>query len=249
MSDKKALIFLISDSRGVPVLVHPFGETVDLRTEDNIEGRYGADPEVDAMVLVRNLLYARIDREVQEWSSEKHFFPRFIASLVVFFIVFFVMAWMIRDVIPLVDELLAATGASVATYFIIGRRKLVSKPVLEQKIILKKRVDTIRFNQSNVITVLEKIFRTINDSDGPISATDISEDYREIRELLADPVCKQEVEQLSEALSLPAARKRRLKMRIANNPLAEARGTEENLYVLTLSLLMGVNLPDSFQTV
>ena len=246
MSDKPVLIFLIATSRGLPILIHPFGESLQLRVEETIEGRYGSNPELEAMVLVRNLLYAHVDREIQEWISEKQFFPRFIASLAVFFVVFFFMAWTIRDVIPIVDELLVATVTALATYAFIGRRWQVSKPALEQKIILKKRVDTIPFTQSNFIIDLEKVFRALN--DGSLGTADISEDYGRLLEEVTKEGCRQELEYLNEIIALSPHKKRRINKRISKNIFPELDRPEEQLYLLTQALRTGLSLPDSVRS-
>ena len=221
---------------------------MQLRKEESIEGRFGSNPEVEAMSLVRNLLYAQVDKEIQEWASEKQFFPRFIASMAVFFVMFFFMAWAIRDAIPLVDELLVATVGGVTSYLIIGRKGQVSKPALEQKIILKKRVDTIHFTQSSFIIDLEKLFRAINDADGSLNATKIHEDYNGLLEKVSENEYRQELELLEKGLPLSTRKKQRFKKLISKGTFPESGKAEEQLYLLTQALLQGTHLPDSVQT-
>lgn len=246
MTGKPALLFLFSTSQGIPVLIHPFGEEKQIRSEGSIKGYYGSNPEVEAMAIVRNLLYARIDREIQEWVSEKQFLPRFAASLVVFFLFFFFMAWVIRDVIPLIDELLVSTFAAVTTYLVIGRRGQVSKPALEQKIGLKKRVDAIQFTQSKFIVDFEKVFRLINDAGG--APADISAGYAELLEQLSDDDCLKELEQLNNTFAILPGRKRRIRKIISRGSFPKQKKPEEQLYALTQALLMKIYRPDSVQT-
>lgn len=164
MNNKQRLIFLLADGRNLPFIIHPFSEgnrIGSIPDDAVIQGRYGSDPEVEAMSLVRNTLYSEVDREVREWMAEHRFFPRFLLSLGVFFIVFFMLSFAIRDVIPLVDELLVATAAAVTTYLVMDRKGQLSKPALERKILLKKKVDRINFSQSSHLVKLEKIFQQI----------------------------------------------------------------------------------------
>ncbi len=236
--NKTVHIFFLSTSEGIPILIHPFDEKAKIRFTENIAGRYGSNPEIEAVTLVRNTLYTCINREIQEWASEKQFFPRFIASLLVFFVFFFFMSFVIRDFIPLIDELLGSTIAAVTTYLVIGRRGQVSKPALEQKIILKKRVDAIQFTQSGFLVNFEKTFRSMYD------AQPSAEHYGVLLEHVSDAACRLELEQLANSFSLSPNRMQRIKKAMIKGTLPKLKKPEEKVYMLTQALLLGLNIPD-----
>ncbi len=252
MNDKTMYIYHISDSRNLPVIIHPFDERQQLSSLDEkqqIEGRYGIDPEVEAMAMVRNLLYTQIDREVREWMAERRFFPRFLLAVGVFFVSFFFTAFVIRDPIPLLDELLVASAAAVASYFIVERKGQVSKPALEKKILLKKRVDKISFSPSDAVSSLEQLFMNIDASlrGTEQSSTRQSADELQdkLKELIKNDEFRTELSQLSACIDVPARRKKRIIQSLQSGALDLGKmSREELLYAVTESQLRGIRLGD-----
>ncbi|WP_053335649.1 hypothetical protein [Salinispira pacifica] len=268
-NSSRRLIFLLADGRNLPFIIHPFSEGSRIGSipdDAAIEGRYGSDPEVEAMALVRNTLYGEVDREVREWMAEHRFIPRFLLSLGVFFVVFFMLSFAIRDMIPLVDELLVASAAAVTTYLVMDRKGQLSKPALERKILLKKKVDRINFSQSVHLVKLERIFQQI--SGAGESGAAIPEDlFGQLRRDLAADEAEQgavdELRILQQQLGdmLKPRKKKRIDKAIERSVRNRADGhsnsavspaiyssRDEQLYALIRLLRSDLPLSDSVQS-
>ena len=88
MQNKKRIIIdHIFGKDGSSLFLHPFSEedkTTDLLEHADIEGKYGQEPRVESLVLLRNELYRVIESQVKRWISEQRFIPRFLISAGVF---------------------------------------------------------------------------------------------------------------------------------------------------------------------
>ena len=92
----QAYIFHLLMKDGEPLLLDPFRGVERLETtlsERTVEGRFGAEPRVEALTMYRNELYRTVDAAVRRWLSENRFIPRFLASAGVFVLAMFVMAY------------------------------------------------------------------------------------------------------------------------------------------------------------
>jgi hypothetical protein len=252
MNKQKTIIYHIIDSRNLPIIVQPFGEQRTLSglpDAERIEGRYGSDPEVEAMAMIRNLLYNQIDREVKEWLAEKRFLPRFALAVAVFFLSFFFTAFVIRDVIPLLDEMLLSTAAAVTAYIIVERKGQISKPALEKKILLKKRVDRINFTASDMLLIFERLFRLLDSAwtsgsgnleGGGDTASGVRELADNLAVILKDPESRGELEGLAAGMDIPGRKKRRIRKNLSEGRVGLGRNSrEERLFALTEAILRG----------
>ena len=106
--------------------------------------------------MFRNNMYRRIEEDVRDWISEKRFMPRFLSGAAVFLVTYLILSLVVRDPIPMVDELLLAAVTSVATYFFIGRRDLRSEEASKRRIALRNKVDGVVFTGSDFVAELER---------------------------------------------------------------------------------------------
>jgi hypothetical protein len=118
MSESQSItIFHLRRSDGRSQILHPFGKDVSLTGNCiPVTGVFGADPAMDAVNQFRELLYRQIDMEIRSWLTEMRFIPRFVATSVVFLLVYFILSLAIRDPIPMVVQLGGATAVSVALF-------------------------------------------------------------------------------------------------------------------------------------
>lgn len=167
-TDSQVVIYHISRSDGTPLFLHPITRTDDVLKrlpKAELVGRYGREPRVESLTLLRNELYRLIETAVKEWIGEARFIPRFVLAAVVFLVSYLFMSLVIRDPLPLVDELLIAGGAAVATYIVIGRRNLQSDPALRRRIQLRERVDGVYFSESEFVMQVEKLLNELEQMD------------------------------------------------------------------------------------
>jgi hypothetical protein len=101
-------------------------------------------------------MYRRIEEDVRDWMAEKRFLPRFLSGAGAFLGTYLLFSLVIRDPIPMADELLLATGASLITYFLLGRRDLRSEEASQRRIALRNKVDSAVFTQSPFVREVEE---------------------------------------------------------------------------------------------
>jgi len=130
------------------------GETLPV-----FKGLYGKEPRVESLTLFRNELYRIIEQSVNGWMAEKRFIPRFLFSALVFLVTYFFCAVVIRDPIPMIDEILIGLGASIVAYFIMGRSFKNSNTAGKKRIQMREMVDQIVFEQSDFLPKVEAVLQ------------------------------------------------------------------------------------------
>ncbi len=173
-------IFHLQRLGGVPLFLHPFDDPDTLLKLDAntvIAGRYGREPRPESVTLLRNELYRLIELAVKNWISEKRFIPRFLISSLLFLVVYFFLSLVIRDPIPMIDELGGSLAASFFVYYLLSRRDSGSKAATAKRIALRERVDEIYFEHDSLVEEAEELLLRLE-----------AEDTRQLAESLADAV-------------------------------------------------------------
>jgi len=143
---------------GTAVFLHPFRKTdklFGLLEKADIRGHYGTEPRVESLTLFRNELYRLVETEVKRWVSDARFIPRFLLSAGAFLISYLFLAFVVRDPVPILDEVAVGMGVAVVVYILLGRRDLKSEAALKRRIALRSKVDAIVFTESEFVRRLE----------------------------------------------------------------------------------------------
>ena len=159
MSEKKLTIFHINRKNGTSIFLYPFNKKqnlINLLDTNEIVGLYGKEPRIESLTLLRNDLYRLIEQAVKDWSAEKKFLPRFLLSTAVFLLVYFILSVVIKDPIPMVDEIVGGFIAAVLVYVFLVRRDSGSRTSTEMKVRLRTRVDEIVFNEDDFTKDVEQ---------------------------------------------------------------------------------------------
>ncbi|TVQ26719.1 MAG: hypothetical protein EA382_04985 [Spirochaetaceae bacterium] len=153
-------VFHVYRKDGVSLFLHPFRkiERVHaLLTKHPVVGHYGREPRVESLTLFRNELYRIVEQEVKVWVADARFIPRFLLSSAVFLVAFLFLSIVVRDPIPVIDELVISLAASIAVYILLGRKYMRSDEALKRRIDLRTRVDQIVFTESPFIKSIEEL--------------------------------------------------------------------------------------------
>ncbi len=81
--------------------------------------------------------YAQIDTAVNRWISDKRYIPRLLVAAVVFLGVYFIGSLVVRDPIPIIDELLIASAISVVAWIFMARRERTAGLAMKRRMELK----------------------------------------------------------------------------------------------------------------
>ncbi len=161
-------LYHVTRRDGTPLFVHPFivpGSTLNIDSATELYGRYGSEPRVESLTLLRNELYRRIDADVRTWIGEQRFIPRFLISAAAFLLSFLFMSLVIRDPVPVVDELLISGAIATVVFLVVGKRFVQSEPAGKRRIMLRSKVDGIVFTESPFVRELETILHRMEGYD------------------------------------------------------------------------------------
>lgn len=160
MSARQPLhIFHLYRQDGTSLFLHPFldrQQVMERLDKEELQGLYGKEPRVESLTMFRNELYRIIEDEVRTWVSEARFIPRFLISAGIFVVAYFFLSFVVRDPLPLVDELAVSLGGSILAYILLGRRYMRSEGALKKRIALRSKVDNIHFVESDFVREIEE---------------------------------------------------------------------------------------------
>lgn len=153
-------IFHLYRKDGTTLFLHPFStieKFLNIIKSKKVLGKYGREPRVESLTLFRNDLYRLIESAVRSWVSEIRFIPKFLISTVLFLLTYVFCAVVIRDPIPILDEIAISFGVGVLTYFLLGRRDKNSNIALKKRVELRTKVDQIIFEEDVFVKKVEDI--------------------------------------------------------------------------------------------
>ncbi|UCF99088.1 MAG: hypothetical protein JSV89_06005 [Spirochaetaceae bacterium] len=152
-------LFHIFRKDGSFLFLDPFGSPdkfVGALERSEVEGRYGMEPRVEALTMFRNELYRNIEAGVKNWLSDARFVPKFLISALVFVVFYFFMSFVVRDPLPVIDEIAIGLVAAVVVFFVQGRRDMNSKAATKKRLDLRVIVDRITFKESAFVRQVEE---------------------------------------------------------------------------------------------
>ena len=155
----KITIFHLYRKDGTALFLHPFDsleKLIQVLKKSKIVGKYGTEPRVESLTLFRNDLYRLIEDAVRSWVAEKRFIPRFIVAAGLFLCTYLFLAFVIRDPIPMVDEIIIGIVVAFVGYFLISRRDQRSNLALKKRVELRTSVDRIVFSEDRFVRRVEE---------------------------------------------------------------------------------------------
>jgi hypothetical protein len=151
-------IFHLYRKDGTAVFLHPFRKTDKLYAlleRSEIIGHYGNEPRVESLTLFRNELYRLVEQEVRAWVADVRFIPRFLLSSGAFLLVYLFLSVVVRDPLPVLDEIAISLGVAIVAYILLGRKDMQSEGALRRRITLRTKVDAIVFTENAFVKRIE----------------------------------------------------------------------------------------------
>ncbi|MEX2442877.1 MAG: hypothetical protein WD492_04705 [Alkalispirochaeta sp.] len=179
-------IYHLSRRDGTALFVHPFtkrGSMLQHAEHTEMEGRYGREPRVESITMLRNELYRRIEHDVRDWINERRFIPRFLIAAALFLIAYLFMALVIHDPLPIIDEILIGLGVGVFGFIVAGRRFEQSGAASQRRVALRAKVDAVVFSEDPFVHQVESLFHALEalPEDGGEFSEEITEQASQLR--------------------------------------------------------------------
>ncbi len=139
------------------MVVHPFNQKMPYKTAETsqIMGRYGVGEIPSHADSIKAELYAAMEKGARKFFLDKGYYLRLVSSSMVFVLVYLFLSIVVRDPVPLIDELLVGTFAAAAVFFASERKALSSREHLETVLRLRRALDGAFFSESRVVDLFE----------------------------------------------------------------------------------------------
>ena len=115
---------------------------IDFLENEDIRGYYGSSPSAEDMQSFQANWKVKIDLAVRAWFNDSKFILHFILATGIFLLSFYFLSYVIRDPLPLVDEIVLSLILAA-----LGWYRLVNQDVQSEKALLKKQELTHSLNR------------------------------------------------------------------------------------------------------
>ncbi len=156
---EKTYIFHLHRKDGSSLLLHPLfppAKVVEILESSPLEGRYGREPRVEVLTGLRDELYRQVELGVRHWLDDLRFIPKFLIASGAFVAAYLFFSIVVRDPLPVIDEVVLGLLAAVASFVLIGRRDRASLRAAKKRQDLRQVVDRIAFRESPFVKTVEE---------------------------------------------------------------------------------------------
>ncbi|MBU0926273.1 MAG: hypothetical protein KKA67_00845 [Spirochaetes bacterium] len=140
-----------------PIILHPFdtGDVFEDADQVAIQGRFGTGESLRDADSIRTELYARMEKGTRRHYLNKGYYLRLAAAAITFIAAYLFLSIVVRDPVPIIDELGLGVLAAAAVFFGSERRALSSQRHLGTVLSLRRAIDAVYFNESRVVDLVE----------------------------------------------------------------------------------------------
>lgn len=183
--NKSIFVFHLRKPDGRGIYLHPFEEFEKMIAKGStfqVEGKYGDEPVIESITAFRNTLYRIVEESVNNWITESRFIPRFLSSAAFFLFVYFFLSFVIRDPLPMIDEIAGGIGAAVLLYLFLGTKYKKTGTASKMRAHYRGIIDRIVFTQSRFILAFEGVLKEVagKNIEEMISAVNNSDHFQQL---------------------------------------------------------------------
>ncbi|GAB1455305.1 MAG: hypothetical protein RBT62_02960 [Spirochaetia bacterium] len=152
---RNSFVFILGSKK--PLVFHPFdgSEIFESLETGSILGRYGSGDTPRDADSIRKSLYIAMEKGSRRYFLNKGYYLRLALTAGTFVVVYLFFSIVIRDPVPLIDELLLGTLAAAAVFFASERKALSSPAHVEVLLRLRRAIDGAYFSESRIVDLLE----------------------------------------------------------------------------------------------
>lgn len=161
-------IYIVRRFSGELLILHPFRrESPIFRDPEGtiLEGRYASEPGPGEAELIRTVLHEELEKGLRKDTLDRGFYLRLVISAGVFLVLYLFLSIVIRDPVPLVDELLVGGLGAFAAWFALERRALSSEDLALRSAYLRRTLDAAIFRPSLAAKYLEEFLQDVETLD------------------------------------------------------------------------------------
>ncbi len=139
-------------------MFHPFEPGSELYEAPGpvaLSGRYGTGEIPKDTATIRADLYRAMEHGSRRHFLDKGYYPRLFLTVFTFLGIYLFFSIVIRDPVPMIDELLLGGLAAAAVFFASERKALSSPKHIESLLSLRRSIDSSMFIESRVVDLVE----------------------------------------------------------------------------------------------
>jgi hypothetical protein len=111
---------------------------------------------VEVLTGLRDELYRQVELGVRHWLADQRFVPKFLIASGAFVAAYLFFSIVVRDPLPVIDEVVLGLAAAVGSFLFLGRRDLASPRAAKKRLDLRQLVDRISFRESEFVKTVEE---------------------------------------------------------------------------------------------
>lgn len=237
--------YFIGRELGEPLLLSPFDDpkqVVAWDEETPVSIGCSSDLGDSERESVQYRLYRAIDNAVDAWIQELKYIPRLINSALAFLAAYFFFSFVVRDPLPVLDELLLAFGAAAAVYIWTASKNRKSLLAVKRRTELKNLVDRCTWELDEGLSVYEGLLRRYDQAD-PLALAEMIASSEAQHEQAALPGSSTEILSYLELLLQRSDREAQMLKRINDLPEQAAKREQFAARLLSLSRNRKIDLP------
>ena len=161
--------YVVRRTYGKDIFLHPFSvprssENWELGQKLQLQSSKEVESDLHEQFLYT--VYKAIDADVDRWILELKYIPRLLISAIAFLVVYFFLSYVVRDPIPLIDELLFASGSAVAAFILTANRTRRSEVAMKKRLVLKQEMEQIGWEINPQVEVVEQLLKRFDETPG-----------------------------------------------------------------------------------
>ncbi|OQY33871.1 MAG: hypothetical protein B6241_06565 [Spirochaetaceae bacterium 4572_59] len=130
-------------------------ELIEYFENGAIKGQYGSSPDTEDLQSFQSEWKVKIDLAVRSWFNDSKFLLHFILATAIFLLSFYFLSYVIRDPLPLVDEIVLSLVLSILAWFRLSNQEVHSEKALVKKQELTQSLNSISFENGAFLKQVE----------------------------------------------------------------------------------------------
>lgn len=133
--------------------------------EDELRICYGSQLFEDDNIFIKTELKTTIGTAVNKWINDSRFVAHLLMSAAVFLISFYFLSYVIRDPLPMIDEIILSLLLGGLAWYRLKNQDYHSEKVVHRKIEFEQYLSSIKMEQMDYLKQIELYLEKLSDME------------------------------------------------------------------------------------
>lgn len=130
--------------------------------EGDMEGFFGSYPDKNERDALKNQLYFLADQAAERDFQESDYLLRYILTFLCFLFLFFIFSYVVRDPIPMVDEIALSLAGALFFNLWFRKKRAASQKLEMMKLEMRNDIDSLSFSEQELIRNIELYLQNLD---------------------------------------------------------------------------------------